>query len=316
MTVKSYDFCLAWNWEHDADFVMFIERACHSLGLSLLQITPDNLPEIKECLDINRLNFRAFFDRASDTDTKFIPVCQWAHDNNVYCINPRDRAVRTWNKAAMHYVFIENGINTPHTIVIPSYEEQPDLPPMELNCLGDRFIIKPAHGGGGDGVIREAASLSQMLVARQEYPADRYMLQTFIVPADIDSRPAWFRVISCAGKAYLCWWPPDTQVFTPISVEEESQYFLTPLRNITETIARICKLELFSTEIALTDDGLFIVVDYVNDQIDLRLKSKVADGVPDDIVYDIAVRLAGLVVDHCSASQNTDSDLTLNCSDR
>jgi hypothetical protein len=62
--------------------------------------------------------------------------------------------------------------------------------------------------------------------------------------------------------------------------------------------AHLCGLELFSTEVTLTPDGLFVVVDYVNDQIDLRLQSKTPDGVPDDIVRDVAARLATLVAAH------------------
>jgi hypothetical protein len=69
------------------------------------------------------------------------------------------------------------------------------------------------------------------------------------------------------------------------------------------TIARISELELLSTEIALTPEGLFVVVDYVNDQIDLRLQSKANDGVPDYIVHTIAERLADLVASRKCLSQ-------------
>jgi hypothetical protein len=55
---------------------------------------------------------------------------------------------------------------------------------------------------------------------------------------------------------------------------------------------------LFSTEITLTPDGRFVIVDYVNDPIDLRLQSKTFDGVPDDIVEDITERLAEFVLIH------------------
>jgi len=64
---------------------------------------------------------------------------------------------------------------------------------------------------------------------------------------------------------------------------------------VAASIAHLCGLELFSTEVALTPDGLFVVVDYVNDQIDLRLQSKTPDGVPDTIVRDVATRLTTLV---------------------
>jgi hypothetical protein len=57
---------------------------------------------------------------------------------------------------------------------------------------------------------------------------------------------------------------------------------------------------LFSTEITLTPDGRFVIVDYVNDPIDLRLQSKALDGVPNDIVLDITDRLAEFVLTHNS----------------
>jgi hypothetical protein len=48
----------------------------------------------------------------------------------------------------------------------------------------------------------------------------------------------------------------------------------------------------------LTPDGRFVIVDYVNDPIDLRLQSKTFDGVPDDIVRDITETLAEFVLIH------------------
>jgi hypothetical protein len=298
--MSSYDLCLAWNWEHDADFVMLLDMACRSHGLSLLQITPDNLVDMLQSLVNNQIVFRAFFDRASDADVRFIPVVQWARDHAVYRINPHEQASRTWDKATMHLALIRAGLHTPYTIVLPSHKEHPVLPPMDLSPLGDSFTIKPAHGGGGEGVVIEATSLSEVLVARQEYPTDKYLLQAHIVPAQLDSRLAWFRVIYCTGQVYPCCWDTRTHVYIPVTFAEESRYCLSPLHDITASIARVCGLELFSTEIALTSDGLFVVVDYVNDQIDLRLQSKAFDGVPDDIVHDIAGRLVALVAAHCS----------------
>jgi hypothetical protein len=61
---------------------------------------------------------------------------------------------------------------------------------------------------------------------------------------------------------------------------------------------------LFSTEIAITSDGRFVIVDYVNDPIDLRLQSKALDGVPDEIVKDITERLVELILPHHTPSQD------------
>jgi hypothetical protein len=187
-------------------------------------------------------------------------------------------------------------MDTPVTIVLPSYDESPLLPAIDLASLGDGFTIKPALGGGGDGVITEATSLNQVLVARQEFSSQRYLLQAQIVPARLGPRMAWFRVTYCVGKVYPCWWDNCTHIYTPVTSDEANSYNLTPLHSITSSIAQICGLELFSTEITLTPDGRFVIVDYVNDPIDLRLQSKAFDGVPNDIVRDITDCLAEFVL--------------------
>ena len=198
----------------------------------------------------------------------------------------------------MHQILNSAGLHTPYTIILPPYEEHPLPPPIDLSVLGGCFTIKPAHGGGGEGVVIEATSLHQVLEARQECPTDRYLLQAHVVPVQLDSRAAWFRVIHCAGHVYPCWWDTQTHVYTPVTFAEESRYHLSPLRDITASLAHLCGLDLFSTEIALTADHLFVIIDYVNDQLDLRFQSKAMDGVPDEIMHELAERLVGLVA-HC-----------------
>jgi len=299
--MRNYDLCLTWNWEYDADFVELLDLACQSHGLSLLQITSENLSEMMRSLENKEIAFQIFFDRASDTDPRFIPVVQWACNHAVHYINPHELACRAWDKVAMHQA-MSASMDTPFTIVLPSYDDQPLLPAIDLASLGDGFTIKPALGGGGDGVITEATSLNQVLVARQQFPSQRYLLQAQIIPTRLGLRMAWFRVTYCVGKVYPCWWDNCTHIYTPVTSDETTSYHLSPLHSITSSIAQICGLELFSTEITLTPDGRFVIVDYVNDPIDLRLQSKTFDGVPNDIVRDITERLAEFVLTHCPRS--------------
>ena len=294
-SVTNYNLCQTWNWGYDADFVRILDGACQSHGLSLLQITSENLLDMMRSLANGEIIFQVFFDRASDADARFVSIVQWASNHNTHHINPHALACRAWDKVAMHQA-ISVSMETPFTIILPSYDEQPLLPEIDLSSLGQSFTIKPAYGGGGDGVIKEATKLGQVLVARQEFPAQRYLLQAHIIPARLDSRMAWFRIIYCAGKTYPCWWDNDTHIYTQVTSNEEACYNLSSLRSITSSIANLCGLTLFSTEIAITPDGRFLVVDYVNDPIDLRLQSRAFDGVPDEIVKDIAERLLELIL--------------------
>ena len=300
--METYDLCLAWNWEYDADFVKLLNLACQSHGLSLVQITPENLSHRMQSIANREIVFQIFFDRASDSDVRFIPVVEWACNHVFHHINFHKLARRAWNKASMHQV-ISASMDTPLTITLPSYDEQPRFPEIDLSSLGESFTIKPAYGGGGDGVVNEATTLSQVLIARQEFPSQRYLLQAHIIPARLGSRMAWFRVIYCAGKAYLCWWDNDTHIYTHVTPDEEACYNLGSLHTITSSIAALCGLTLFSTEIAITSDGRFVTVDYVNDPIDLRLQSKAFDGVPDQIVRDITEHLVELILPCHTPSQ-------------
>ncbi len=292
--MKIYDLCLTWNWEYDDDFVEMLDAACRLRGLSLLQVTPESLTETMQSLVNEKFTFDAFFDRASDADARFLPLVQRACHHALRHINFHELACRAWNKGAMHQA-ISTSMPTPLTLILPSYEEQPSLQAVDLRSLGSSFTIKPAYGGGGDGVITEATTLSQVLVARREFPSQRYLLQSYIVPVRLGPHAAWFRVLYCTGKVYLCWWDNSTHIYTPVTLEEEDHYKLGSLRSLTSSIARVCSLDLFSTEITLTVDGRFVIVDYVNDPIDLRLQSKTLDGVPDDIVRDITERLVDFV---------------------
>jgi hypothetical protein len=75
------------------------------------------------------------------------------------------------------------------------------------------------------------------------------------------------------------------------------------LYGITNRLASLCRLELFSTEIALTPARRFLIIDYVNDPIDLRLQSQSREGVPDRIVAAIARNLADYVAVRCQVWQ-------------
>jgi len=292
--MPNYDLCLAWNWEYDADLAAMLEAACRAQGLTFLQVTAGNLAATWQALLGAELSMRVLFDRASDEHAPFLALAEWARAHGVRCINPREQAQLAWDKTHMHVELARAGVATPRSLILPPFEIQPELMPLELDALGTPFVIKPACRGGGLGVMPAATSMAEVLTARQLFPSDAYLLQTRVTPRLLGTHYAWFRVIYCLGHVHPCWWDCQTHVYAPLSGEEEHQYGLSPLGEISRRIAQVCGLDLFSTEIALTSDGSFVSVDYVNDPLDLRLQSKTPEGVPDAIVRSIAEQLAGL----------------------
>jgi hypothetical protein len=298
--MATYDLCVAWNWEYDADFMALLDGACRARGLTLLQVTPDSLEAALRSITEQQASLRVFWDRASEVDARFSRLVHYAIEKAVTWINPYAQAAATWDKAVMHLAFVGAGLEVPRTIILPAYGEQPALPPVGLPALDGQFTLKPAHGSGGEGVVTQVTSWEQVLAVRQQHAADRYLLQAHVVPKEMGGRPAWFRVIDCAGRVYPCWWNPETHVYTPVTWQEQLDLGLGHLHDMAQSIAGLCGLDLFSTEIALNRDDVLVIVDYVNDQIDLRLQSKTGDGVPDDIVHDIAERLVSQVETHCA----------------
>jgi hypothetical protein len=300
--MSNYDLCLAWNWEYDRDFAGLLAVACEKVGLEFVQVTPENLDSTLALLGSREMSFNAFLDRASESDPCFQPVVDLARQSTALRINPQELTTWSADKATMHLEFVSQGVDTPYTILLSPCQEQPGLPLLDLSPLGERFAIKPACMGGGEGVVLEATSLEQVLSVRWQYPQEKYLLQAQVTPQVLDGRPAWYRVLVCDGAIYPCWWDQLTHHYFPVRAEERFRYNLRGLYEVARRISQVCHLDLFSTEIALGTDGRFLVVDYVNDPVDLRLQSKAADGVPDAFVENIANRLVRLVSAHCTRS--------------
>ncbi|MGZ6316930.1 MAG: ATP-grasp domain-containing protein [Anaerolineales bacterium] len=298
--MQAYDLCFSWYWLYDQDFVRYIEECCASHGLTLWEITPANLLEAVDELYTGRATFGSFLDRAAD-DLRFEPIRRFALEHAVHRLNPAELSHWSEDKATMHLELIEAGLQTPYTIILAPFVTQPVLPAMDLSPLGTRFVLKPAVGGGGEGVKMNASSLQDVQCARLEYPDQKYLVQEQVEPRLISGREAWFRIFYVGGCCIPCWWHPVTHEYGTVTSEQETRFELQPLRRITERIACVCRLDWFSTEIVLTRGGRYVVVDYVNDGIDTRIQSQAADGVPDEVMMQIADGLISLVLSKARA---------------
>ncbi len=293
--MATFDLCLTWYWLYDHDFVRFIEEASASHQVRLWEITPANILDAVNELYAGTTTFATLLDRAAD-DMRFEPIRRFAAQHGSHRLNPPEFSHWSEDKATMHLELIEAGVQTPHTILLAPFVSEPVLPPLDLAPLGPKFVLKPAVGGGGEGVVMNASTLDDIRRARLEYPEQKYLVQEHIEARVLAGREAWFRIFFVAGRVIPCWWHPITHVYAVLTPEQEVQFGLEPLHSITATIARVCKLDWVSTEIAFTPGGRFVVVDYVNDGIDTRIQSKAADGAPDEVMRQMADQLVRLAV--------------------
>lgn len=290
-----YHLAIAWDWEFDRDFVEILERRVHAERMRFYSISHHNLDETARALQKGTLQFSAFFDRASDTDERFHPLGRILRKPEVVQINPTDATRHAADKATMHLEFLSAGIEVPFTIIISPYNKkrEVELSLSELAQLGRPFIIKPANTtGGGLGVILGAETLKDVIETRQHHKNDKYLLQEEIRPVDMGGTKAWFRVFHVFDTVIPCWWDPLTHKHSPVRGKDVARFGLEPLAEITRRIYQVCRLDFFSTEIAVTEERKYIVVDYVNETCDMRLQSRHPDGVPDTAVELICRKIA------------------------
>lgn len=296
---QTFDLGVAVSWEFDEEFSSVIESTAHRRGMCLYQIRQNNIEETMTALRNQLLQFRCLLDRASDEDESFLPLARFlTHQHRCRIINPHDLVTRAADKATMHLELIAHGIETPYTIIISPYnhKREVELSLSELAQLGRPFIIKPANTtGGGIGVVTGAETLKDILEARQHHKNDKYLLQETIRPAYLSEDRGWFRIFYAFGEIIPCWWDDVTHAYESVSPQQESTFGLGQLSEITARIYQICRLDFFSTEIAFTTRGRFVVVDYVNELCDMRLQSKHPDGVPDEVVQRIANQMLSFV---------------------
>lgn len=297
-SVMTYDLALALDWEYDWDFVRLVARRAEALGLRTLIVWKNNLAGTLELLAAGRVRIRFLFDRASDAAHEFYALQRLVADQGGEVLEPLEKLRWASDKATMHLEFVANGLHTPFTIILPPFHstEEVRLSVADLAHLGRPFVIKPANTtGGGIGVVEGAETLQDVLEARQEHRHDKYLLQQKVVPMERDGKQFWFRGYYVCGLTQCAWWNDRTHVYQMLTAEDVARYELTSLFSIVEKIASICHLRFFSTEIALNQQGTFVVIDYVNELCDMRMQSRYADGVPDELVDLIATRLASYI---------------------
>jgi hypothetical protein len=287
----THDLLVLWAWEYDADFVALLERACDARGVSTLICGPNDLTDLSQRLDTGQVQARIGLDRVWDWGGEYEVHVDAMRRNVPLMLNDYDRVLRAWNKVTMHMELIAHGLHAPYLLLVPSCDEQLNPAPVNLTPLKGTFSAKGAHSGGS-GVLKPASTWDEVLALRPEWPSDQTILQAWVEPKLLGKRRAWFRVFYACGSTFLCWADDRTHTQEPVTGDEEERFQLGVLRGITQQVAGLSGLNVFSTEIALDQSNIWHVCDYVNEPCDFRLKSSVVNGVPDAVVAGVCERIA------------------------
>jgi hypothetical protein len=223
----------------------------------------------------------------------FLKICYAVKDSGGRVVDDPDRARSYADKSVSHFDLVAANLPVPYTVVVRNW--QPDdfvLTREQLRKLGKPFIIKPATGFGQKGVVRNASGdIKEIAQARHFNRGDNFLLQEKIIPRMLGSRMGWFRVYYLFGEIIPCFWNTDNGEYRHVSLYDMHRFRLFQLVRIVSEIARIVRMEFFSSEIAVTGRGKerkFVIIDYVNDQCELCVRPLKMPGPVPEVVHHIA----------------------------
>lgn len=293
----NHDVAVAWNWEHDEAFVADLERSCHELGMTFRSVTPGNVEGILEAAGAVR--WGVLLDRAWESDPRFRRLNDIVAASGTRVLNPPELSMRMGNKADVNALLRERGVGVPRLVdFMPD-----DYPGAGLAAVTRDWKrplwLKPAGGGGGDGVM-ELQEIPGQFPHGPEWRTERFVLQENAAPMILEGRPAWFRVFHVFGTIHAFWWHPKTHEFTTVTERDRANHGLECVSLAAAAVAGIAGLEIFSTEISLSAPGSPLVIDPVNDPVDFRRRSQAAGAIPDEalaaMISAIAKGLAAIVL--------------------
>jgi hypothetical protein len=231
------------------------------------------------------------------------------------------------DKAAAHAELLRHGLGAPATVIVRPWQGERSLTARELQSL--RFdeanacvFVKPANGFAGRGVQRverpTTESLHAALAAVRQFDRhDTILVQRGVrgprlLCEDGVERPAYWRVLGCLGDLFAFWWTPQSSAngrasYRAVTSGEMRRYRLSSILAYAQALADLSGLDWFSTELCLSDgpeesrftviggDGRerpVVAIDYLNDQCDVDVQSRVPGAAPDLFVRRLATRFA------------------------
>ncbi|MGV3771717.1 MAG: ATP-grasp domain-containing protein [Verrucomicrobiales bacterium] len=282
--------------DSDDFFIHRVQQHAAELGMNFFLVEPLWVDSFYQRLERGEVWAKVMLNMHSEhhmPDEIYHRLVRLAHDRGVKVIDNPDLARSAFDKAQMHQRLVEHGFPVPNTILVPSQETGSfRLSEEQKAVLGMPFVVKPSMGYGRRGVILDAQDEQDISRSIQTGADPCYLLQRRIQPRMLGNVPAYFRIYHAFGAVWHCWWNCFTDRYRRVSWEDYGAYNLQAAEDLVRRIATLTGMNFFSTEIAMEEDGSFVLIDYVNDQCHmLSQSSNPKMGVPDDVVAEIAHKL-------------------------
>lgn len=304
---RVYDLVMTHKLDADDLFIHCVQEHCAQRRLNFFLIEPLWVEPFCNQFAKGKVWARTLLNMHSEhhqPEDIYHRLVRLAYDRGTRVIDPPDVAQAAFDKARLHPRLLTDGFQVPFTRIVPADKVGAySLSESDRAALGIPFVIKPGTGYGRRGVILDAKSEADLPRCVKAWPDANYLLQSRITPLTWSGEPAYFRVFYVFGSIWCCWWNCFTDRYRPLTATDEESFALAPMRDIIDRLAALTGMKFFSSEIAVTEPGRFVLIDYVNDQCHMLSQSANPQmGVPDAVVTAVAKRLVDGVVELIKAA--------------
>jgi hypothetical protein len=277
------------NYEYFAHRMMDL---CGQMGMTFFFVNDVWIKEFSEKLQNGEVEVRVLLDLTADQMNQDDPYTKLAYEvkrRNGYVLDDPERTAIVAHKGHLHQDLVDNKVPVPETIIVDRKDvEGFEITDEIVKRVGSPFVVKPAWGDSGIGVVVNSTSTADFKQSVKESPrSDAWLIQQQVTPKKLGQHTGWFRLYYMCGQVIPCWWDPGSHEYHLVTPGQVRHYKLEPLKRIVRGIARTAKIKKFSCEVCLDEGGNFYAVDYVNADPDMNPRSFYPNGVPDEVVRHI-----------------------------
>lgn len=284
-----YDIVVSSPYANYDFFAHKMRELCGQWSLTFFMVDDVWVNEFHQKLQAREISVRVLFDLTANQvleDDIYLKLAREAKRQGGYVIDDPDITAAVAHKGRFHKVMLDNRIPVPETIVVSRSELDSFRITDDIKAeLGTPFVVKPAWGDSGVGVIMDAYSEDDLRESAALAPnSDAFLIQQRLRMKKLGSHAGWFRMFHICGEIIACWWDPVSHEYHLVTPTQVKRFRLGNLKRIMRGIARASKMKKFTSEICLHEDGKFYAVDYINADPDMNPRSFYDNGVPDEVV--------------------------------
>ena len=286
---EPYDIVLSSPFSNYDFFAHKMRELCGQMGLSFFLVNDVWVKEFYQKLQSKEIAVRVLLDLTANQtieDDPYLLLAREVKRQRGHVIDDPDITATAAHKGHLHQKLLENHIPVPETVIVSRSELESFKITDEVKAqVGVPFVVKPAWGDSGVGVIVDGYSEDDLRRSAQQAPnSDAFLIQQQLRPKELGNHSGWFRMFHICREVIPCWWNPQTHEYQLVTPAQVRRYKLAPLRRIMRGIARVSKMKKFTSEICLHEDGKLYAIDYINADPDMNPRSFYPNGVPDEVV--------------------------------